>query len=232
VTDTLPLLAARIVIVEDDAEIRRFVRMALEGDGHQVFEAAGWHRGLIDASTRKPDLLILDLGLPDGDGLALIRELRTFSSLPVIVLSARIDEADKVTALDAGADDYLTKPFGSAELLARVRAALRRRVPQAEPVRHFGDVEVQLAARSVSRAGERVPLTPVEFRLLAALLQHEGKVLTHRQLLRDVWGPGRVEQTHYLRVYMGRLRTKLESDPAHPRHLLTETGVGYRFVSS
>jgi two-component system, OmpR family, KDP operon response regulator KdpE len=231
VIDPIPLLAARIVIVEDDAEIRRFVRMALESDGHQVFEAAGWQRGLIDASTRKPDLLILDLGLPDGDGIALIREVRGFSSLPVIVLSARIDEADKVTALDAGADDYLTKPFGSAELLARVRAALRRRVPQAEPVRHFGNVEVQLVARSVSRAGERVPLTPVEFRLLAVLLQHEGKVLTHRQLLRDVWGPGHVEQTHYLRVYMGRLRNKLEADPAHPRHLLTETGVGYRFVS-
>ncbi len=226
--------AARILIVEDEAQIRRFVRMALESEGHQVFEAATQQRGLIEAGTRKPDLLILDLGLPDGDGLDLIRDLRSWSTVPLIVLSARIGEDDKIHALDAGADDYLVKPFGPGELLARVRVALRRQGAAAagEPVKRFGDVAVDFSARSVSRAGERLSLTQVEFRLLTCLLRHEGKVLTHRQLPREVWGPAHAEQNHYLRVYMQRLRAKLEADPAHPRHLLTETGVGYRFVGA
>jgi two-component system, OmpR family, KDP operon response regulator KdpE len=224
---------ARILIVEDEAQIRRFVRSSLEGEGHEVFEAETQARGLIEAGTRKPDLLILDLGLPDGDGLALLRDLRGWSAMPVIVLSARTQEDAKITALDAGADDYLTKPFGSGELLARVRVALRRQAAGAagEPTRRFGGIEVNLLARAVLRNGQRVHLTPVEYRLLAVLLQHEGRVLTHRQLLREVWGPAHSEQTHYLRVYMGHLRAKLEHDPALPRHLLTETGVGYRFVA-
>jgi two-component system, OmpR family, KDP operon response regulator KdpE len=224
---------ARILIVEDEAQIRRFVRSILEGEGHEVFEADTQARGLIEAGTRKPDLLILDLGLPDGDGLALLRDLRGWSAMPVIVLSARTQEDAKITALDAGADDYLTKPFGSGELLARVRVALRRQAGGAarEPTRRFGTIEVDLLARAVRRAGQRVHLTPVEFRLLSVLLQHEGRVLTHRQLLREVWGPAHSEQNHYLRVYMGHLRAKLEEEPALPRHLLTETGVGYRFVA-
>ena len=225
--------ATHIVVVEDDAEIRRFVRMALVAEGHTVHEAATQQRGLIEAGTRRPDLLILDLGLPDGDGIGLIRDLRGWSAMPVIVLSARHSEDDKVAALDAGADDYLTKPFGTAELLARVRAALRRRgkASDAEPVLRFGGVEFDRVQRRVTRAGAAVHLTPVEFRLASLLLAHEGKVLTHRQLLREVWGPNAVDHHHYLRVYMGHLRAKLEADPARPAHFITETGVGYRFVA-
>lgn len=227
--------AAHILVVEDDAEIRRFVRMALVSEGYAVHEAETRQRGLIDAGTRKPDLLILDLGLPDGDGTELIRDLRGWSTLPVIVLSARAGEDDKVAALDAGADDYLSKPFGTAELLARVRAALRRRsTAAAEPaeVLRFGSIEFDRVQRRVRRDGKPVHLTPVEYRLAALLLAHEGKVLTHRQLLREVWGPNAVEQHHYLRIYMGHLRQKLEADPARPHHFITETGVGYRFVAS
>ena len=226
--------AARILLVEDDAEIRRFVRQTLVAEGYTVHEAETQQRGLIEAGTRKPDLLILDLGLPDGDGIDLIRDLRGWSAMPVIVLSARVAEDDKVAALDAGADDYLTKPFGVGELLARVRAALRRRaVPGATPTTtvRFGDVEFNLIDRRVTRAGEHVHLTPIEYRLAALLLSHDGKVLTQRQLLREVWGPGATLHNHYLRIYMGHLRQKLEADPARPRHLITETGVGYRFVS-
>jgi two-component system KDP operon response regulator KdpE len=224
------------LIVEDEPEIRRFVRMALEGEGWIVHEAATMRQGLIDAGTRRPELVILDLGLPDGDGVGYLQDLRSWSAMPVIVLSARDQETDKITALDAGADDYLTKPFGIGELLARVRAAQRRSQQaatsnEAEPTRFaFGDVVVDLAERRVTRLGEPVHLTPIEYRLLTHLLANAGKVLTHRQLLKSVWGPAHVEHNHYLRVYMGNLRHKLEAEPANPKHLLTEPAVGYRLV--
>jgi two-component system KDP operon response regulator KdpE len=220
-----------IVVVEDDREIRRFVRSTLEDEGCKVAEAHTGAQGLIEAGTRKPDLVVLDLGLPDMDGLDFIRDLRTWSEAPIIVLSARSTEADKVVALDAGADDYLTKPFGVAELLARVRALLRRHARGIEGSAHcaFGDVSVDLSRRSVTRAGEPVRLTALEYRLLAQLIGNAGKVLTHRHLLREVWGPSFVESNHYIRIYVARLRQKLEADPAQPRHILTETGVGYRF---
>lgn len=221
-----------VLLIEDEREIRRFVRTALADAGYKVYEAETYRAGMVDAGTRKPDLIILDLGLPDGDGVDFIREVRTWSSMPIIILSARVDETNKVRALDAGADDYVTKPFGSAELLARVRASLRR--TQAEQEQGscitFGDVEADLVARSIRRAGTELHLTRIEYRLLTALLAHPGKVLTHRHLLREVWGPGYVEHNHYLRIYMGNLRHKLELDPAQPRHLLTEIGIGYRFV--
>jgi len=222
-----------IVIVEDEAEIRRFVALALERDGFAVHEAGSVERGLIEAGSRRPDLLVVDLGLPDGDGVDLIRQLRTWSDAPVLVLSARTDEGDKIEALDAGADDYLIKPFGAGELLARVRAHLRRRAtnPRANTsVIEFGPVKIDLALRAVERAGERLHVTPIEYRLLTHLAAHPHCVLTHRQLLNAVWGPNHSEDTHYLRVYMGQLRKKVEDDPAQPRHLLTETGIGYRFV--
>jgi two-component system KDP operon response regulator KdpE len=220
-------------MVEDEKEIRRFVRQALEAEGFRVFEAESLRRGLIEAATRKPDLAILDLGLPDGDGADFVRAVRAWSNMPIVVLSARVEERDKVEALDAGADDYLSKPFGVGELLARVRASLRRAVrvgDQHSPAVRFGDVVVNLSDRLVHKGGQEVHLTQIEFRLLAVLLSHPGKVLTHRQLLREVWGPPYVEHSHYLRIYMGHLRQKLEDDPARPRHLLTETGVGYRFM--
>lgn len=221
-----------VLIVEDEKEIRRFVRSALENEGWRVFDADTLQRGLIEAGTRKPDLIILDLGLPDGDGLDFIRDLRQWSSIPVIVLSARSEESDKVLALDAGADDYLSKPFGVAELLARVRVSLRRHAQQNQesPLIQFSDVEVDLINRRVSRAGDDLHLTPLEFRLLTELIANAGKVLTQRQLLSTVWGPNYVEHSHYLRIYMGHLRQKLEAEPARPKHLLTETGVGYRFM--
>jgi len=219
------------LLVEDEPQIRRFVRTALEAEGWIVQETETMRQGLIDAGTRKPDLLILDLGLPDGNGVTLIRELRGWSSLPVIVLSARMGESDKIEALDAGADDYLTKPFGVGELLARARAALRRRHHPPGGVFRFGDVEVDTEGRSVKRKGQDVHLTPVEFRLLSVLIANAGKVLTHRHILREVWGPAGVEHHHYVRVYMGHLRQKLEDDAAQPRYLLTETAVGYRLVA-
>ena len=228
-----------VIVIEDEPQIRRFVRGALEAEGWQVFEAGTLQRGLTEAGTRQPDLLVLDLGLPDGDGLTLIRDVRGWSGVPIIVLSARGDEADKIAALDAGADDYLTKPFGVGELLARVRANLRRpRAAQADghagepadPLFRFGTVEVDRAARLVRRAGAEVHLTPIEYRLLSVLVANAGRVLTHRQLLREVWGPSHAAQSHYLRIYMGHLRQKLELDPAQPQHLLTETAVGYRLL--
>ena len=220
-----------VLLVEDDVDIRRLVRSALEGEGHRVFEAPTCAGGLVDAGSRKPDLVILDLGLPDRDGTDFLRTLRGWSEVPVIVLSARSDEAEKVQALDLGADDYLTKPFGVAELLARVRATMRRRsAPDRSETMRFGDVTVDFTRRSVERAGEPVHLTAIEFRLLCALLRHPGKVVTHRQLLREVWGPNAADQSHYLRVYMGKLRHRLEIDPARPRHFVTEVGVGYRFM--
>ncbi|MEI2603491.1 two-component system response regulator KdpE [Erwinia aphidicola] len=223
-----------ILIVEDEKEIRRFLRLALEGEGFRVVDADTLSRGLIEAATRKPELTILDLGLPDGDGSQFIREIRQWSSMPVIVLSARSDEQDKIAALDAGADDFLTKPFGVGELMARVRVALRHRPAQSSDSLSaqvtFGSVRVDIATRRVTRHGEELHLTPIEFRLLVSLLNHPGKVMTQRQLLTQVWGPNAVEHSHYLRIYMGHLRQKLEHDPAQPQHLITETGVGYRFI--
>ena len=227
------------IVIEDEPQIRRFVRGALESEGWVVHEAGTLRDGLAAVGSRQPDLLVLDLGLPDGDGVGLIRDVRGWSAVPIIVLSARIDEADKIAALDAGADDYLTKPFGTGELLARVRANLRR--PRAaagsaangdagEPLFRFGEVEVDRAARLVRRAGAEVHLTPTEYRLLGVLVANASRVITQRQLLREVWGPSHSEQSHYLRIYMGHLRQKLEADPAQPKHLLTETAVGYRLV--
>ena len=223
-----------IVVVEDEANIRRFVKLALESEGFQVFEADSVKRGLIETGTRRPDLVVLDLGLPDGDGIDFIRDLRNWSEIPVLVLSARTTEIDKVAALDAGADDYLTKPFGAAELLARVRAHLRRRSRSAggTALAEFGSIRVDLARRTVERDGAPLHLTPIEYRLLSYLIANPDCVLTHRQLLKNVWGPGHVEDSHYVRVYMGNLRKKIEDDPARPKHLRTEAGVGYRFVGA
>lgn len=206
---------------------------ALTAEGFRACEAENLQHGLIAAGTRKPDLVILDLGLPDGSGTDFVRAVRAWSTMPIIVLSARTEESDKVEALDAGADDYLIKPFGVAELLARVRAALRRHNHGGDehgPVVQFDDVLVDFSNRAVSKSNQPVHLTQIEFRLLSMLLSHPGKVLTHRYLLREVWGPSHVEHSHYLRIYMGHLRQKLEENPARPKHLITETGVGYRFV--
>ena len=227
--------APRILLIEDDASIRRFVRLALEDEGWQVFEAETAKRGLIDAACRQPDAVVLDLGLPDADGKSVIAELRSWSQLPILVLSAREREEEKVAALDAGADDYLTKPFGVPELLARLRVMLRRRqqAPAADKtnsVVQFGAVVVDLATHEVTRAGTAVHLTPIEFRLLTALVAGQGRVLTHRQLLLQVWGPEYLDRPHYLRVHMANLRQKIEADPAQPVHLLTELQVGYRLV--
>jgi two-component system KDP operon response regulator KdpE len=223
------------LLVEDEPQIRRFVRAALEEEGWHVHESASMQRGLIDAGTRKPDLVILDLGLPDGDGIDFIADLREWSNVPVIVLSARVNEADKIKALDAGADDYLSKPFGTGELLARVRATLRRqRQPQSDKAGQvqFGEVVVDLPNRRVTKRGEHVHLTPTEYRLLSVLVANAGRVMTAPQLLRAVWGPAQSDNSHYLRIYMGHLRHKLEDDPAQPQFLLTETAVGYRLQLS
>jgi two-component system, OmpR family, KDP operon response regulator KdpE len=222
-----------VIVVEDEDKIRRFVRLALESDNCEVFEANTCKRGLIEAGTRAPDLVVLDLGLPDADGLDFIRDLRGWSEIPVIVLSARTAEHEKVAALDAGADDYLTKPFGAAELLARVRAQLRRRFragATGQAVVEFGTVRVDIPRHTAEKNGQALHLTPIEFRLLAELLAHPDCVLTHRQLLKAVWGPSHAEDSHYVRVYMGHLRKKIEDDPSQPRHLVTEAGVGYRFT--
>ncbi len=224
---------AAILLVEDEAQIRRLVRAALEEEGYHVLECGTLRESMAQLHGDSVQLLILDLGLPDGDGIAFIRELRTQFALPVLVLSARSAEGEKIRALDAGADDYLTKPYSSGELLARVRAQLRRAAPQegeaAETHFRFGDVEVDLAQRSVARNGTPVRLTPIEYRLLCAMLAEPGKVLTYRHLLRAVWGNAFVESNHYLRIYVSHLRQKLEDDPAQPQHFLTETGIGYRF---
>jgi two-component system KDP operon response regulator KdpE len=221
------------LLIEDEPQIRRFVRASMEAEGWQIYESETMKRGLIEAGTRKPNLIILDLGLPDGDGMDFIRDVREWSAVPIIVLSARVSETEKIKALDAGADDYLTKPFGSGELLARVRATLRRqRHPSNNEngVMQFGDVEIDMRERLVTKAGQDVHLTPTEYRLLTALLNNAGRVVTNPQLLREVWGPSHSESGHYLRVYMGHLRHKLEDDPAQPKYLQTETAVGYRLV--
>ena len=199
-----------------------------------MIEASTVKQGLIEAGTRRPDLVIADLGLPDGDGVDFIRQVRTWSGVPIIVLSARTQEGEKVAALDAGADDFITKPFGVAELLARTRANLRRVLAgraATDSVFRFGEVAVDLAARIVKKRGAEVHLTPIEYRLLGVLIANAGRVLTHPYLLREVWGPSHSERTHYLRVYMGNLRQKLEDDSAQPRHIVTETGVGYRLIA-
>ena len=223
------------ILIEDEPQIRRFVRAALEAESWSVHEAETMRQGLTDARTRRPDLIILDLGLPDGDGVEFLQDFRGWSKVPVIVLSARVGEQDKIGALDAGADDYLTKPFGVGELLARVRATSRRRLEagaDAGSMFEFGDVKIDLSLRTVHKAGAAIHLTPIEFRLLSLLIANAGKVLTHRQILREVWGPAHSEDGHYVRVYMGHLRQKLEDDPAQPKHILTETAVGYRLVQS
>lgn len=222
----------QVLLIEDDLRIRHFVRLALEGEGLAVLEASCLAEARARLSAQPPILLILDLGLPDGDGIEFIRELRPWSSLPILVLSARTLETDKVMALDCGADDYLGKPFGVAELLARVRALLRRGTQPAAPppIVRFGDVIIDLAGQTVTRKGRTLHLTALEFRLLNCLVSRPGQMITQRQLLQDVWGPGHADRGHYLRVYVGRLRHKLEDDPAQPRHLITEIGVGYRFT--
>ena len=221
-----------VLIVEDEKLIRRFVRTSLEEEGCRVFEAGSCADGLLEAGANKPDLIVLDLGLPDGNGVDFIRDLRAWSDVPILVLSARSNEKEKIQALDVGADDYLTKPFGVGELRARARALLRRQSrssEEASTIVEFGEVKVDLSRRVVTRRDEQVHLTPIEYRLLCVLLANTGKVMPPRHLLREGWGPASIESNHYLRVYVGHLRQKLEDDATQPRYLLTETGVGYRF---
>ena len=226
-------LKPNILIVEDEADIRRFLRLSLASEGYAVFEADTLKRALIEAGTRRPELVVLDLGLPDGDGVDFIRDLRGWSQIPVLVLSARSGEHDKIAALDAGADDYLVKPFGAGELMARVRAQLRRHSQQTnagEPLIHFGDISIDLVRRLVERGEQPIHLTPIEYRLLTHLATQPDRVITHRQLLKTVWGPGHMEDIHYVRVHMANLRKKIEAEPSMPKHLITEGGIGYRFV--
>ena len=223
----------KILLIEDEQEIRRFLRVSLGSHGYQLVEADTGKEGIMHAASQQPDLIILDLGLPDIDGMEVIREVRQWSQMPIVILSARGQEREKVTALDAGADDYLTKPFSVVELLARIRVALRHAAPAAgEPVFALEGLRVDLACRQVFVGAEEVHLTPIEYRLLTTMIKYAGKVITHRQLLKEVWGPDSVFETHYLRVYMAQLRRKIEVDPARPRFLLTEPGVGYRLAAS
>jgi two-component system KDP operon response regulator KdpE len=222
-------MSPTILVVEDEPEIRQFLRSSLRAEGYRVVESPNGRRGEVDAGMHKPDLAIVDLGLPDYDGIEVIRRIREWSPMPIIVLSARIQERSKIDALDCGADDYITKPFGVGELLARVRVALRHAAqPPAGKELCFGAVKINFEARRATRGRDDINFTATEFRLLASLAKHLGMVVTHRQLLQEVWGPTHAEDTHYLRVYMKQLREKLEPDPARPRYLLTETGVGYR----
>jgi two-component system KDP operon response regulator KdpE len=221
-----------ILLIEDEPQMRRFLRITLESHGYRFVEAGTAQEGLMQASMRNPDVVLLDLGLPDLDGLEVTERLREWTQTPIIVISAREQEQDKVKALDAGADDYLTKPFSAGELMARVRVALRHalrlRSGQNEPVFAHAGLRVDLAARRVFVRDNEIHLTPIEYKLLTTLIRHAGKVVTHRQLLLEVWGPGQVSEVQYLRVYMTQLRHKLEADPARPRFLLNEPGVGYR----
>jgi two-component system KDP operon response regulator KdpE len=226
--------AHAVLVVDDDPQLRRLLRTTLDAKGFRVIEAETAQRALMEAANHKPDLVLLDLGLPDAEGHTVVRGIREWSSLPIVVLSARVDEQQKIAALDAGADDYVTKPFAVGELLARVRAALRRAARPAnaaEPLR-VGEVVIDLAKRTAHGPRGEVHFTPIEYRLLAALARHGGGVATQRQLLREVWGPDHIEQPHYLRVYMKQLRDKIEPDPTRPRHLLTEIGVGYRLIAA
>jgi two-component system, OmpR family, KDP operon response regulator KdpE len=231
VVSTAPL----VLVVDDEAPIRRFLRATLTADGCRVAEAANAAQALEMIPAQRPDLVILDLGLPDRDGRAVIAEVREWSSVPIIVLSVRDREDDKVGALEAGADDYLTKPFSVGELIARLRVALRHAsagaAASADPIFTVGDLRVDVGRRQVFCRGEEVRLTPIEYKLLALLVRHAGKVLTHRQILREVWGPEYGDENHYLRVYVGQLRNKLEANPARPRYLRTEPGVGYRLLT-
>jgi len=220
-----------VLVVEDEPQMRRFLRPLLSSHGFRVVEAETAAQAVSVATSSNPEIILLDLGLPDGDGIGLTRQFREWTQAPIIVLSARDREGDKVAALDAGADDYLTKPFSSNELLARLRVALRHLQQAArpgEPVLEVGALRIDLSRREVTLGGAPVRLTPIEYRLLALLARHAGRVLTHRQILREVWGPGQEAQTHYLRVYMAQLRRKLEAESARPRLLITEPGVGYR----
>jgi two-component system KDP operon response regulator KdpE len=220
-----------LLLIEDEAQMRRFLRVSLASNGYQLIEAETAADGLAQAAARTPDLILLDLGLPDQDGLVVTERLRAWTRTPIIVISARGGEEQKIEALDAGADDFLTKPFGVGELLARIRVALRHAaLAGTAPSAHFsvGDVQVDLGRRQVTVRGQEVHLTPLEYKLLTALIKHAGQVVTHRQLLREVWGPNSSDQTQYLRVYMGQLRHKLEENPSRPAYLVTEPGVGYR----
>jgi len=221
-----------VLMIEDDPQIRRFLRAALAAENYQFHEALTAEEGIAQAAARQPDLVLLDLGLPDRDGLEVIRGIRLWSQMPIVVLSARGQEKDKIAALDLGADDYVAKPFAVGELLARIRAALRRAAPVAadgsDTVIRFGDVQADFEKRVITVAGEEIHLTPNEYKLLQVLIKHAGRVVTQRQLLNEVWGPQHTEQSQYLRVYMAHLRRKLERDPARPRYLQTEPGVGYR----
>ena len=223
-----------VVLIEDELQIRRFLRATLVGQGYRLYEATTGADGLIEVASRQPDVVIVDLGLPDMDGLEVIRRMREWTAVPVIVLSARGQERDKVTALDAGADDYISKPFGAGELLARIRVALRHTAGAShegeDAAFKVGDLEVDQLRRHVTMRGAEIKLTPIEYKLLTTLVRHAGKVVTHQQLLRDVWGPSHDDQAHYVRVYMAHLRHKLETEPARPRYLLTEPGVGYRLA--
>jgi two-component system KDP operon response regulator KdpE len=223
----------RILVVEDALDIQRMLRSAFEAEDFEVQEAGTLTLALSRAATFHPDLIVLDLGLPDGDGLTFIDKFRTWSQAPILILSARIHEADKITALDRGADDYLSKPFSIGELLARLRVQLRRG-PKTEsgssPLLEFGDVAIDFVQRTVTKAGQSVNITPTEYRLLTALTRIPGKMMTQSALMKEVWGPNFKDSTHYLRIYVGHLRRKLENDPSQPKHLITETGVGYRFV--
>jgi len=221
-----------VLLIEDEPEIRRFLRTSLPVHGYRLYEATTGADGLAQAKARNPDIILLDLGLPDVDGTEVIRQVREWSTIPILVLSAREQEQAKVAALDLGADDYVTKPFGVNELLARMRAALRHIAgppgEPAEPVFALGDLKVDLGRRQVFVSTKEIHLTPIEYKLLTTLIRYAGRVMTHRQLLKEVWGPLHVEEGHYLRVYMRQLRNKLEQNPAHPRYLVTELGVGYR----
>jgi two-component system KDP operon response regulator KdpE len=225
-----------LIVIEDDPPIRRFLRTGLSTQGFSIFEADSGKQGIVEVGVRKPDLVVLDLGLPDMDGVQVIKEIRSWSAIPIIVLSARSSEQHKIEALDAGADDYLTKPFGIGELLARIRVALRHSIRPLE--QELSDVfinanlKVDLLNRLVSIDDTEIHLTPIQYRLLAVLVKHAGKVMTHQQILKEVWGPSYQENAHYLRIYMSQLRQKLETDPTQPKFLLTESGVGYRLKVS
>jgi two-component system KDP operon response regulator KdpE len=224
---------ATILLIEDERQMRRFLRVTLQSERYALIEAETAAEGLSQAATRNPDIVLLDLGLPDMDGLEVIKKLREWSTVPIIVISAREQEGDKIKALDEGADDYLTKPFGAGELLARIRVALRHAVPKSQDQRDAiftaEDLSIDFLKRQVHRGDREIHLTPIEYRLLVVLVRNAGRVMTHRHILKEVWGPAYIEQTHYLRVFMNQLRKKLEADSARPHFLLNEPGIGYRF---